>query len=172
MAYTFLRAQKYATGKSLVEGDYIGLAAELLQTAAKKRVRLLLPSDHVVAPCPEEGASVSTVKGDIPPGQTGLDIGPETVRAFQAEIEQAGTVFWNGPLGLFEIQPFDAGTMAIAIAVAECEAVTVVGGGDSVAAVNQSGRADAISHISTGGGASLEFIEGKTLPGLTALEEG
>jgi phosphoglycerate kinase len=169
MAYTFLRAQGQGTGNSLVEEDQIPLAAELLRTAADRKIPMLLPSDHVVAHKAEEGSTAMTVSGDIPEGKTGLDIGPETVTAFSKEIAKAKTVFWNGPLGMFEIKPFDAGTMAMAKALSESSALTVVGGGDSVAAVKRSGVAEAITHISTGGGASLEFIKGKTLPGLAAL---
>jgi phosphoglycerate kinase len=131
---------------------------------------MLLPSDHVVADKPEAASPNETVAGDIPQGKMGLDIGPETIETFKTEIEKARTVFWNGPLGLFEVKPFDTGTMAIAAALAESSAVSIVGGGDSVAAVKRSGLADRISHVSTGGGASLEFLEGKTLPGLAALE--
>jgi phosphoglycerate kinase len=169
MAYTFLRAQGQGTGNSLVQEDQIPLAAGLLRTAADRKIPMLLPLDHVVAHKAEEGSTATTVSGDIPEGKTGLDIGPETVRAFSKEIAKAKTVFWNGPLGMFEIKPFDAGTMAMAKALSESSALTVVGGGDSVAAVKRSGVAEAITHISTGGGASLEFIEGKTLPGLAAL---
>ena len=169
MAYTFLRAQGKQTGKSLVEEGQLPLAAELLQIAKDRGLSLLLPTDHVVADKAEEGSRANIVKGDIPEGKMGLDVGPETVKKFETEIARARTVFWNGPLGLFEIKPFDAGTMAIAVALAKSNALTVVGGGDSVAAVKRSGQAGAISHISTGGGASLEFLEGKTLPGLAAL---
>jgi phosphoglycerate kinase len=130
---------------------------------------MLLPTDHVVAERAEEGSAATTVSGDIPEGKTGLDIGPETIRAFSKEVAKAGTVFWNGPLGVFEIKPFDAGTMAMAKALSESAALTVVGGGDSVAAVKRSGVAEAITHISTGGGASLEYLEGKKLPGIEAL---
>lgn len=171
MAYTFLRAQGHGTGKSLVEEDQLSLATELLQAATERKVPLLLPTDHVVAEKAEEGIPATTVRGEIPDGKTGLDIGPETVNAFRNEVAKGRTIFWNGPLGLFEVKPFDAGTMAIAAALAESQAVTVVGGGDLVAAVMRSGYADEISHISTGGGATLEFLEGKTLPGLAALEE-
>lgn len=171
MAYTFLRAQGHGTGKSLVEEDQLSLATELLQAATERKMPLLLPTDHVVAEKAEEGIPATTVRGEIPDGKTGLDIGPETVNAFRNEVAKGRTIFWNGPLGFFEVKPFDAGTMAIAAALAESQAVTVVGGGDSVAAVMRSGYADEISHISTGGGATLEFLEGKTLPGLAALEE-
>jgi phosphoglycerate kinase len=169
MAYTFLRAQGMATGTSLVEEAQIGLAGGLLATAQKRNVELLLPVDHVVAPNADSASAATTVR-TIPPAQMGLDIGPETVAAFRTVIAASRTVFWNGPLGMFEVPPFDAGTMAIAGAVADSEAISVIGGGDSVAAVMRSGRADDITHISTGGGASLEFLEGKTLPGLAALK--
>jgi phosphoglycerate kinase len=169
MAYTFLRSQGRQTGGSLVEETQLSLASELLNTAKGQGISLLLPVDHVVADKAEEGSPATTVRGDIPAGKIGLDIGPETVAAFESEISRAKTVFWNGPLGLFEIKPFEAGTMAIAAAIAKSEALSIVGGGDSVAAVKRSGQAEAISHISTGGGASLEFLEGKTLPGLAAL---
>jgi phosphoglycerate kinase len=165
-----LRAQGQQTGKSLVEEDKLSLATELLELAKERKVTMLLPSDHVIADKPEAGSPAETVKGDIPRGKMGLDIGPETIDIFKEEIEKARTVFWNGPLGLFEVKPFDTGTMAIAAALAESSAVSIVGGGDSVAAVKRSGLADQISHVSTGGGASLEFLEGKTLPGLAALE--
>jgi phosphoglycerate kinase len=171
MAYTFMRAQGQGTGDSLVEEEQLSLATELLQVAAERKVPLLLPSDHVVADKAEEGVASVTVRGEIPPGKKGLDIGPETIEAFRREIAKGRTIFWNGPLGLFEVKPFDAGTMAIAAALAESGAVTIVGGGDSVAAVMRSGRAGDISHVSTGGGATLEFLEGRTLPGLAALEE-
>ena len=169
MAYTFLRAQGHQTGKSLVEEGQLSLAAELLHIADDRGLSLLLPTDHVVADKAEEGVQTKIVKGEIPEGKIGLDVGPETITKYEGEIARAHTVFWNGPLGLFEIKPFDTGTMAIAVALAQSKALTVVGGGDSVAAVKRSGQAGAISHISTGGGASLEFLEGKVLPGLAAL---
>jgi len=171
MAYTFLRAQGHETGESLVEEEQLSLAKELLRVAAERKIPLLLPADHVVADKAEEGVSSVTVRGDIPSGKKGLDIGPETVKAFRDEIAKGKTIFWNGPLGFFEVEPFDAGTMAIAEALAESQALTIVGGGDSVAAVMRSGHANEISHVSTGGGATLEFLEGKNLPGLAALEE-
>ncbi len=172
MAYTFLRARGQETGKSMVEEERISLANELLQFASERKVLLLLPSDHVVADKAEAGSPAETVKGDIPPDKMGLDIGPETIEAFEKEIARARTIFWNGPLGVFELKPFDVGTTAIAGALSQSSALTIVGGGDSVAAVKRAGLAERISHVSTGGGASLEFLEGKTLPGLAALEGG
>jgi len=169
MAYTFLRAQGIGTGASLVEEEQIDLAATLLATARAKGVRLLLPSDHVIAANPKAGTPSTIQSGSIPDGAMGLDIGPATISTFSAVIASARTVFWNGPLGMFEVAPFDAGTMAIAAAVADSAAVSVIGGGDSVAAVMRSGRSHDITHISTGGGASLELLEGRPLPGLVAL---
>ena len=169
MAYTFLRAQGQQTGESLVEEDQLALASELLDAAKDRGVTFLLPTDHIVAAKAEEGSPATAAQGDIPAGEMGLDIGPATISSFAGEIAKARTIFWNGPLGMFEKKPFDVGTMAIAAALAKSSALTVIGGGDSVAAVKRSGKADAISHISTGGGASLEFLEGKTLPGLAAL---
>ncbi len=170
MAYTFLRAEGLATGKSLVEEQHLALAGELREEAQRRGVMLLLPTDHVVAASPDDAAHATTVEGAIGDGQTGLDIGPATSRRFSDVIAGAGTVIWNGPLGMFEVPPFDAGSMAIANALADSDAVTIIGGGDSVAAVKRSGRAGDITHISTGGGASLEFLEGKILPGLAALQ--
>ena len=168
MAYTFLRAQGIATGKSLVEAEHVPLATSLLAEAEKRGVSLLLPIDHVVAPDTKSPGAAKTVR-EIPADQVALDIGPMTVERFRAAITKARTIFWNGPLGMFEVPPFDVGTVAIAGAVADADATSVIGGGDSVAAVIRSGRADDISHISTGGGASLEFVEGEPLPGLAAL---
>lgn len=174
MAYTFLKAQDKQVGKSLVEEDKIDLAKELLAEARSRNVRLLLPLDHVVAEKIDAAAkpSVMTTDQGIPDGQIGLDIGPETVAAFAQEIAGAKTIVWNGPMGVFELAPFAKGTMKIAQAVAANRGATsIVGGGDSVAAVHQSGVADKITHISTGGGASLEFLEGKKLPGVEALTD-
>jgi phosphoglycerate kinase len=174
MAYTFLKAQGSRVGKSLVEDDKLDLAKSLLQEAQGKHVRLLLPSDHVVAEKIDDAAPTQTVKTEqgIPDGHMGLDIGPETVAAFSKEIAGAKTIVWNGPMGVFEVAPFGRGTMKIAEAVAANRgAISIVGGGDSVAAVHQSGLADKITHISTGGGASLEFLEGKKLPGVEALTD-
>jgi phosphoglycerate kinase len=172
MAYTFLKAQGRQVGKSLVEDDKIELAKELLKAAQSKKVRLLLPLDHVIANKIDAATQTQVIGADrdIPAGQIGLDIGPQTVAAFTKEIAAARTIVWNGPMGVFECAPFAHGTMQIAQAVAANRSATsIVGGGDSVAAVHQSGVADMISHISTGGGASLEFLEGKKLPGVEAL---
>jgi phosphoglycerate kinase len=169
MAYTFLRARGAKTGKSLVESDMIDTARAALDKAEQREVKLLLPSDHVVADG-VEATETRIVSGDIPDGKMGLDIGPKSIAQFKEQIAQARTIFWNGPVGLFEKAPFRAGTMAIADALAASNAVTIVGGGDSVAALSESGKSDQITHISTGGGASLEFLEGRTLPGIAALE--
>jgi phosphoglycerate kinase len=172
MAYTFLKAQGKQVGKSLVEDDKIELAKELLAEAQRRGVRLLLPADHVVADKIDSAAATSVVMADqgIPADKMGLDIGPETVAAFANEIAKAKTIVWNGPMGVFEMPPFAKGTIKIAQAVAaNGKATSIVGGGDSVAAVQQSGVAGKITHISTGGGASLEFLEGKNLPGVEAL---
>jgi len=174
MAYTFLKAQGRQVGKSLVEEDKVELAKELLQEAQTRKVRLLLPLDHVIADKIDATAKTQLVSvgPGIPAGQMGLDIGPETIAAFSQEIAAARTIVWNGPMGVFEVAPFAKGTMQIAQAVAaNREATSIVGGGDSVAAVHQSGVADKITHISTGGGASLEFLEGKKLPGVEALTD-
>jgi len=174
MAYTFLKAQGKRVGKSLVEEDKLELATSLLKEAQSKNVRLLLPLDHVVAGKIDAAEPTKTVKTDegVPDGQMGLDIGPETVAAFSKEIAGARTIVWNGPMGVFEVAPFARGTMKIAEAVAaNRNATSIVGGGDSVAAVHQSGLAGKITHISTGGGASLEFLEGKKLPGVEALTD-
>ena len=169
MAYTFLKAQGIEVGKSLVEDDQLGLARDLLEKA-KGKIKLLLPSDHVAAERMDAQAKWQVVRnGEIPTGWVCLDIGPETVKAFAGEIRLASTVVWNGPMGVFEMEPFSRGTFAIAQAVANSPAFSIVGGGDSVAAVNKAGVAERISHISTGGGASLEFLEGKALPGIEAL---
>jgi phosphoglycerate kinase len=170
MAYTFLRAQGGRTGTSLVEEDMIDTARAALDKAATKGIPLLLPTDHVIADSPKAASASGTVTGDIPDGQMGLDIGPESVARFCAEIGRAGMIVWNGPVGLFEHPAFRAGTMAIAAALAASDAVTIVGGGDSVAALAESGLSDRITHISTGGGASLEFLEGRELPGIVALQ--
>jgi len=182
MAYTFLKAQGIAVGSSKVEGvitdkkgrriDVPALVKEILGKAAAKKATILLPLDHVAAERFAADAATKIVPRDgIPDSWMGMDIGPKTAEAFAREIAKAKTVLWNGPMGVFEMKPFAAGTMAVARALADSRAVTIVGGGDSVAAVNQSGVADKITHISTGGGASLEFLEGKVLPGIAALTD-
>jgi phosphoglycerate kinase len=171
MAYTFLRAQGRPVGRSRVEADKVDLARETLARAAARNVRILLPVDHLAADRPEAGARTEVVGADaFPDDLMGVDIGPETARRFAAEIAGAHTVLWNGPMGIFEIDAFSRGTMAIADALAASTGTTVVGGGDSVAALRRAGRLDAVTHVSTGGGASLEFLEGRELPGLRALE--
>ena len=166
MAYTFLRARGESIGKSLVEEDKIGLAGELMKEAGEK---LMLPLDHVVAT--ELKAGVPTqIAAQVPDGMMGLDIGPKTVEAYSKIINGAKTIIWNGPMGVFETPPFDRGTVALAKAVASSGAISVVGGGDSEKAIKSAGVADKISHISTGGGASLEFLAGIELPGVKALE--
>ncbi len=174
MAYTFLKAQGQNTGKSLVEADKVELAGKMLERAKREGVRFLLPTDHVLADrfAPDAATQVFSGTGDFPADWMALDIGPNTVEAFTKEIAAAATVVWNGPMGVFELPAFAQGTTAIAEAVAaNSSATTVVGGGDSVAAIQQAGVAEGISHISTGGGASLEFLEGKKLPGVEALTE-
>jgi phosphoglycerate kinase len=173
MAYTFLKAQGEPVGKSLVEADKIDLASDLLKEAKNHKVKFLLPTDHVVAEKIDPNAIVQTVaSGHIPANLKALDIGPKTIEAFADEISRAATILWNGPMGVFEVAPFAKGTFKIARAIAEnVGATSIVGGGDSVSAVNAAGVADKITHISTGGGASLEFLEGKKLPGVEALTD-
>jgi phosphoglycerate kinase len=173
MAYTFLKAQGLPIGKSLVENDKIDLAKKILVDAKARNFRFLLPTDHITAP--EFKADAPATTGSVtatPADQMGLDIGPKTIAAYAAEIGKAKTIVWNGPMGVFEMPAFAKGTLEVAKAVAAATvsgATSIVGGGDSVAAVHQSGVADKISHISTGGGASLEFLGGRKLPGVEAL---
>lgn len=170
MANTFLLAQGYGMGKSLIEPDRAEDALRIMEKAVESGKKLLLPSDLVVAPAPEPGVPVKVVEADaVPEDMMALDIGPETRKLFSEEIAGAKTVFWNGPMGVFEVEPFRGGTLEIAAAIAHVDGFTVVGGGDSLAAVELSGYADKISHLSTGGGASLEFVEGKKLPGIECL---
>jgi phosphoglycerate kinase len=174
MAYTFLNALGQSTGKSLVETDKLDIAKAALDKAKAKRVKLLLPIDHVLADKFAANAKTEIFSGDgpFPADLMALDIGPETIDLFAKEIADARTILWNGPMGVFELAPFAHGTNAIAAFVAaNDDATSIVGGGDSVAAVHQAGVADKITHISTGGGASLEFLEGKTLPGVAALTD-
>jgi phosphoglycerate kinase len=165
MAYTFLKAKGEPTGKSLVEDDKLDLARQLMASAGDK---LVLPTDHVVAEEFKEGAANETVK-TIPDGKMALDIGAETIATYEAVIKSAKTIIWNGPMGVFEKPPFDKGTMALAHAVADSGAISLVGGGDSEKAVKTAGVSARITHVSTGGGASLEFLSGIDLPGVAAL---
>ena len=172
MAYTFLCAQGIAVGKSLLEEDKLDLARRLLADAEQRKVQILLPQDHKVAEKIDPATRPQLVGlGDIPENLMALDIGPASVESFTTAITKARTIVWNGPMGVFECPPFAAGTMAIALAVANAAGTTIVGGGDSVAAVQQAGVTDKISHVSTGGGASLEFLGGRTLPGVEALTD-
>jgi len=172
MAYTFLKSQGQPVGKSLVENDKLDLARSLLNQARSKGFRLLLPVDHVLAESVDSTATKTTDIASTPDGWMGLDVGPKTVAQFSQEISKARTIVWNGPLGMFEKPAFAQGTLGVAKAVAaatKAGATSIIGGGDSVAAVEQAGVADQISHISTGGGASLEFLAGEKLPGVEAL---
>ena len=171
MAYTFFRAKGFGVGSSICEEDKVPLARELMEAAAAKGVRFLLPVDNVAADRFAPDAQSKTVPSDgIPDGWMGMDIGPETVALFSRALEGAGTVIWNGPMGVFEFPAFAEGTLKIAKAVADSGAVSIVGGGDSAAAVAKLGYSDRMTHISTGGGASLEFLEGKELPGIACLK--
>ena len=176
MANTFLAAQGFTLGDSLVDAESLDLVAELLEQARNRGVQLYLPTDGVLAQVLKADAETKTVAlpDGVPEGWKLLDIGPQTLAAYKSVVQNAKTVFWNGPLGVFEILPFAAGTVGVAQALAQATAtgaVTVVGGGDSAAAVQQSGLAEQISHISTGGGASLEFLEGRELPGVTVIPD-
>ena len=167
MAFTFLKAMGKEIGKSLCEAEQLETAKKLMAQAKSSGKTLLLPVDVVIAPEIKEGVAVQTVSVDaMPADQLGLDIGPKTIDAFAAELKKAKTVLWNGPMGVFETKPFDVGTRKVAEALTQLKATTVVGGGDSVAAIEQMGAADKVSHVSTGGGACLEYLEGKTLPGI------
>jgi phosphoglycerate kinase len=172
MSTTFLKAQGFPVGASKVDEEGLALAAEALRKAHTSRCALVLPGDVLVTESLEEGAQTAVVAVDaIPEGWMAVDIGPATAANYRALIAQAGTVFWNGPMGIFEMPPFAAGTRAVAEAMADCAGVTVAGGGDSVAALNKFKLADKIDHVSMGGGASLEFIEGAELPGVAALAD-
>ena len=172
MAYTFLKAEGHNVGISLCEEDKLELASDLLAKAKEKGVSLLLPVDHIAADKFDENAEPVAVDGkDIPEGLMGMDIGPKSVELFKEAVKNAKTVIWNGPMGVFEFKNFAGGTFAVAEAIAETECISIIGGGDSVAAVTKLGFADKMTHISTGGGASLEFLEGLELPGIAALNE-
>jgi phosphoglycerate kinase len=172
MAYTFIKAQGFEVGTSLVEADRVELAAELLNSAEKSGVKILLPVDHLAATSFAADADFIICDNEqIPSDRMCLDIGPKSINLFRDAITAAKTVVWNGPMGVFEFENFSNGTFAVAEALANSEALSIVGGGDSVAAVNRSGLADKMTHISTGGGASLELLEGKILPGIAALTD-
>ncbi len=172
MAYTFLKAEGHNVGISLCEEDKLELASELLAKAKEKGVSLLLPVDHIAADKFDENAEPVAVEGkDIPDGLMGMDVGPKSVELFKEAVKNAKTVIWNGPMGVFEFKNFAGGTFAVAEAIAETDCISIIGGGDSVAAVTKLGFADKMTHISTGGGASLEFLEGLELPGIAALNE-
>lgn len=172
MMFTFIKAQGGNIGKSLCEDDKIEIAKEIIKKAEEKNVKFVLPVDVVVADEMSEVSNTFVCKpDDIPDDYMGLDIGPETVKLFKEEIETAATVVWNGPVGVFEIDKFAVGTNEIANAMAQSDAITIIGGGDSAAAVEKAGLSDQMSHVSTGGGASLELMEGKKLPGIEALED-
>ena len=170
MAYTFLKAGGYSIGSSLVEEDKIEYAKDMMQKAESKGVKFLIPVDHIIADrFSAEAEPVVTENQNIPDGYMGLDIGPKTAEMYKGAVSIAKTIIWNGPMGVFEFANFAKGTIAVAEAMSEVDATTVIGGGDSAAAVNQLGFGDKMTHISTGGGASLEFLEGKLLPGIEAL---
>ena len=175
MVFTFFKAQGYQTGKSLVEDSKVELALKILDEAKKKGIKLLLPTDVIVtAEISADSASHAASIASIPENMIGVDIGPVTAETYRNEILSARTVLWNGPMGVFEIDNFAAGTMAVAKALTEATAkgaTTIVGGGDSAAAIAKAGLSKEITHISTGGGASLEFLEGKELPGIAALND-
>ncbi|MDU4018930.1 MAG: phosphoglycerate kinase [Finegoldia magna] len=172
MAYTFLKAQGKEIGKSLLEEDKMALSLELIKKAEANNVELLLPVDVVIADEIKAGAETETVDIDsIPEDKEALDIGPKTAELFSSKIKEAKTVVWNGPMGVFEIKEFADGTNKVAAALAESDAITIVGGGDSALAIELAGLKDKITHVSTGGGASLEFLEGKTLPGIDCIDE-
>jgi phosphoglycerate kinase len=171
MAFTFLKARGHEVGRSLLEAGLVETAARLLESAEARGVGLGLPSDTVVAASPDAEAGQTVAVAGIPPDRMGLDIGPATVAAFGAVIRESRTIVWNGPMGVFERAPFAAGTLGVARAVAEAPGLTVVGGGDTVAAVEHAGIADRIGYLSTGGGAFLEYLEGRTLPGVAALDD-
>ena len=177
MAYTFLKSQGVEIGRSLVEDDKLDLARDLLARAQERKVSLMLPPDNVVVDKAAWDADAQSTSPrvcavtEIGPQEAGLDIGPDTIKAFSQKLSQAKTIVWNGPMGMFEYAPFDAGTRAIAASVAEVGALSIVGGGDSVAAISEAGVADRITHVSTGGGASLEFLAGDILPGVAALTD-
>jgi len=172
MAYTFLKAQGFSVGNSMIDEEKIGLAKQILDEAQRRNVKILLPVDHLCATVFSPTSKAIVVRQtNIPEGLTGLDIGPKTLKMFKKELSQAKTVIWNGPLGVFEFENFSKGTFQVAKHLARIKARTIVGGGDSIAAINKTGKAEKISHISTGGGASLQMLEGQPLPGVEVIED-
>jgi len=171
MCFTFAKAQGEEIGKSLVEEDFLEYSKEMIEKAKAKGVKLLLPVDTVAAKEFSNDAEFRVVEGSLAPDEMGLDIGPKTQAIYADALKDAKTVVWNGPMGVFEMSNFAAGTVAVAKALAEIDATTIIGGGDSAAAVNILGYGDKMTHISTGGGASLEFLEGKELPGVVAAND-
>jgi phosphoglycerate kinase len=172
MCFSFFRALGHATGDSLVEEEGVEQARRLLELAESSRCRLELPEDLVIADRFDAEADRAVIDGiDVADGRMGLDVGPRTAERYGAEIRRAATVFWNGPMGAFELEPFAAGTRAVAVALADCSGTTVVGGGDSAAAISRFGLADSVTHVSTGGGAALELLEGRKLPGVETLDD-
>ncbi len=171
MAYTFLKSRGQQIGDSLCEQGKLDLAKGLMEEAAKKKVRFLLPTDHLISKSPKAAVDVNVVKEDIPAGWIGVDIGGQTITLYQEVINGSRTILWNGPLGIFEVEEFAQGTLQIARAVANSRAVSVVGGGDSIAALKKGSVINKITHVSTGGGASLEFLAGKRLPGIEVLSD-
>lgn len=172
MSYTFLKSMGKKVGKSLLEEDYIDTAKKFIKAAADKKVEIIFPLDRICAKeFDENSPPIYIENNEIPDDLMGMDIGPKTIEAIRKCLEKANTIIWNGPMGVFEFKNFQKGTLAVAEMVANSKAITVVGGGDSVSAINEFGYADKISHVSTGGGASLEYLEGKALPGIVALEK-
>ena len=171
MAYTFLKSRLKGIGASRLEEEMIGTVDNIFKMASAKKVSIFLPKDHIVAKEIKDDAKAKTVEENIPDGWIGLDIGPETVKSFESVLSESKTIVWNGPVGLFEMKQFSEGTTELAEYIAGLDATTVIGGGDTAAAVNQLSLASKMSHISTGGGASLEYLEGKDLPGVAALNE-
>ena len=171
MSYTFSKAKGHSVGASLLEEDYCQYALDMIKKAEEKGVKLLLPVDDVIADAFSNEANTQVIEGDIPDGWLGLDIGPKTAKMYAEAVQEAKTVVWNGPMGCFEMSKFENGTKTVAQALANTDAVTIIGGGDSAAAVNILGFGDKMTHISTGGGASLEFLEGKELPGVAAAND-
>ncbi|MEG2720965.1 MAG: phosphoglycerate kinase, partial [Oscillospiraceae bacterium] len=172
MAYTFMKALGHQIGNSLLEADKVELAAEMMKQAEAKGVRFLIPVDNKIGKEYKPDTDAMIVNSDeIPEGWMGLDIGPETQKIFADAVKDAGTVIWNGPMGVSEWENFASGTIAVATAIANSSAISIIGGGDSAAAIQKLGFADKMSHISTGGGASLEYLEGKELPGIAALND-